>query len=364
MAPTSPLPKTHILGSDYVSMSRCAHDYRQILEGLGCYEPSLEAADVVMVHASFGQVADMLRGMPGLAAKYLVGYLVWEADRLPPAAVPLTQYFDEVWTPTWFSAKSLLPAAQFIRWLPHVVRPQLTPSQQTQADLEALLGAPGRCAMLQIGRGTDARKNFEETAQAFEAACIGRPGLTLVQKHAESSNPDKSAAPTCRRIGNVLHVHGSLSNQAIAGLYARSHFVLSPHHGEGWGLTLSEGMAAGVPGIASNYSGNLAFMTARNSILIDGYEAPVRDADKNQNFSAPMRWHYSFPGHIEAAVARAYEMVGTAAYDAMATQAKRIRRVYDMRHIRVLLRSYLKDIERRGALRPDKPYKLPYRQLD
>ena len=44
---------------------------------------------------------------------------------------------------------------------------------------------------------------------------------------------------------------------------------MSLHRSEGFGLTLAEAMALGTPVIATGYSGNLDFMTERNSYLVD-----------------------------------------------------------------------------------------------
>jgi len=45
--------------------------------------------------------------------------------------------------------------------------------------------------------------------------------------------------------------------------------LVSPHHGEGFGLAMSQMMFLGKPTISTNYSGNLQFMTEENSYLID-----------------------------------------------------------------------------------------------
>jgi hypothetical protein len=55
---------------------------------------------------------------------------------------------------------------------------------------------------------------------------------------------------------------------------------VSLHRSEGLGLTMAEAMAAGKPVIATGYSGNMQFMTAANSFLVDYVMTPVaRDCE-------------------------------------------------------------------------------------
>lgn len=63
--------------------------------------------------------------------------------------------------------------------------------------------------------------------------------------------------------------------------------LVSPHRGEGWGLAMSQMMFLGKPTIATNYSGNLQFMSKENSYLIetDGFEEVSEEMAKiNPNF--------------------------------------------------------------------------------
>ena len=349
MAPLVPLPKTYVLQSSYISMARCADDYRRLLHQLGCLAPCIDEAEVILLHGPFAYVEQLLQMAPGLADRYVVGYLVWETDRLPESALSMLPQLDAIWTPSWYSARSFVPHHGQVRWLPHVVRPAAKPSEQAIEHLNALLGPTGRCELVQIGRCADPRKAFVAAAQAVQAAAHGRPGLTLIQKVMEAPHA-KAALPQAQVKGAVVELTGLFDDDLMAALYHRAHFVLSPHHSEGWGLTLSEGMAAGVPAIASHYSGNLAFMGPTSAILIDGVESEVRPADYFGAFRAPMRWHYALPGHIEQAVGRAYDMVGTPEYDAMASEARRIGKIYDDRHVRLLMRGLLTEIARqKGA---------------
>ena len=55
----------------------------------------------------------------------------------------------------------------------------------------------------------------------------------------------------------------------ISDLYRSFDCYCSPTAGEGWGATLSEAMACGIPSIGSRHSGNLDFMNDENSYLVE-----------------------------------------------------------------------------------------------
>ncbi len=61
----------------------------------------------------------------------------------------------------------------------------------------------------------------------------------------------------------------SLSGEELNGLMAACDCYVSLHRAEGFGLTMAEAMAIGKPVIGTGYSGNVDFMNAENSYLVD-----------------------------------------------------------------------------------------------
>ena len=65
----------------------------------------------------------------------------------------------------------------------------------------------------------------------------------------------------------------------MAGLMAASDIVISLHRSEGFGLVPAQAMHLGKPVIATAWSGNLEFMTKRNSALVSYSLVPVHDPE-------------------------------------------------------------------------------------
>src|SRR5436305_7216483 len=78
-----------------------------------------------------------------------------------------------------------------------------------------------------------------------------------------------------RKIGAIV-IDEILPRDEANGLLAACDCYVSLHRSEGLGLTLAEAMLLGKPVIATNYSGNLDFMTPATSRLVDYRLVPLK----------------------------------------------------------------------------------------
>ncbi len=78
---------------------------------------------------------------------------------------------------------------------------------------------------------------------------------------------------------NIRLVEGMLPEADMMGLTSAADIVISLHRSEGFGLVPAQAMALGKPVIATGWSGNLEFMTKRNSALVDYSLVPVHDPE-------------------------------------------------------------------------------------
>lgn len=73
------------------------------------------------------------------------------------------------------------------------------------------------------------------------------------------------------RRGNAIVDNRRIDHAELLALYHSAHAFVFPTAGEGWGLTLQEAMATGLPVIATKYSGHLDFCDASVAAMV-GYE--------------------------------------------------------------------------------------------
>ncbi|MHA1369733.1 MAG: glycosyltransferase [Promethearchaeota archaeon] len=90
----------------------------------------------------------------------------------------------------------------------------------------------------------------------------------------------------------------------LSAFYRGLNAYISPTAGEGWGQTLTEAMACGIPTIASRHGGNLDFMNDDNSYLVDvGDWSNV--VDKNGR-RLPYKWRLPRLESIQEEMRRVY----------------------------------------------------------
>ena len=82
----------------------------------------------------------------------------------------------------------------------------------------------------------------------------------------------KNKFPKDWNLPNVYLLHGSLSMEEMNKLYNHPNIkaFVSLTHGEGFGRPLLEATMTGLPVIASNWSGQLDFLSKTDSILLGG----------------------------------------------------------------------------------------------
>jgi hypothetical protein len=223
------------------------------------------------------------RGRQLPAGGHAVGYWWWEI----PGVLPIEwwvgfELVDEVWAGSEVVARALEPMSPV-----PVVRVRLPVAVQPAPHLErAELGLPeGYVFLFAFDHDSNfERKNPLAAIEAFRVAFPERGRASLVikcinaQRHAREHRRLLAAARTHPDVHVIDEV---LSTTRHRALFAACDCYLSLHRAEGFGLTLAEAMAQGKPVIATGWSGNLDYMTDRNSYLVSHRLVKIGDANPN-----------------------------------------------------------------------------------
>ena len=172
---------------------------------------------------------------------------------------------------------------------------------------------------LQGGVGSD-RKNIGLLIQTFLRAFMGRNdiGLILKTSHAHESIMDRYYIekkikeiknsidkPKDKEFPKIYLIHGFMKNEEMAQLYNHKSIIgyISPHHGEGWGIPITEAMACNLPCILTPWSGNTDFMFEGNCLPLNMDLGPVpKDAQWGNIFVEGMNWANPKPESVAYAM--------------------------------------------------------------
>ena len=203
--------------------------------------------------------------------RYNIGFWAWELTKLSPYWNFAFDFFDEIWTPSNYSAEAISAVSPIpVFKVPHSM-------DLPQADLvRADLGLPEDKFIFLFMfdfHSTLGRKNPLATIDAFRQAFGDRnEEVLLVLKHSNAEHHPEKMQQFLSHIGDCASVHlieGHLRKQELHALINSCDCYISLHRSEGFGLTMAEAMYYGKPVIATGYSSTLEFMNVGNSYLVE-----------------------------------------------------------------------------------------------
>jgi len=210
--------------------------------------------------------------------KYNIGYWEWELSELPDDLMGRVETYDEVWAPSQFIADSITQSHLYDGKTPVRVVP--LPLLKEEIDSNSKQNISGTSELWQslLNKVEHAfiflvvfdyssikeRKNPDASILAFLDAFPLAEDKTqkyhLIMKSHHGKRKDlehlKYIANNDPRIHFLTDI---LSNEDHYDLQHRADCYVSMHRSEGYGMNILEEMGNGIPVIATNYSGNLAF---------------------------------------------------------------------------------------------------------
>jgi len=255
------------------SSSRRRHDFRADAIGEARYPVNLLCANADVIVDLAAELGWLIHG------RYSIGLWWWEVEAFPRRFAPAFGYLDEVWVGTEHIRAAVAAASPIP--VKKVTIP-VAPVEPSGADRQSLNLPDGFLFLFAFDYLSDfERKNPCAVIEAFAAAFEPGSGAALVIK---SINADRDSRARERleaaaaRHPDVTVIDGYLDAADKNAMIAAADCVVSLHRSEGFGLILAEAMYFGVPTIATRYSGNLEFMTDRNSYLVDCDVGPIAES--------------------------------------------------------------------------------------
>lgn len=242
---------------------------------------------------------------------YRIAYWNWELETVPDEWAKAAELVDEIWSPTQFVARAM--RTRMPKPVHHVlpgvevgpVEPVARASLGIPADHFVFL------FMFDLHSQVH-RKNPAGVFRAFQKAFRETDRATLLIKTSGGDIHTKDLAALRETIKgpNVILLDRLMSRAEAYGLIALSDCFVSLHHSEGFGLGLAEAMLLAKPVIATAYSGNLDFMNAENSLLVD-YEM-VEITEDRPIYTRGNFWAEPSVDHAAALMREVYEKRDTA----------------------------------------------------
>ena len=250
-----------------VPLSRQGHAYRTVTPDEAAYPVNL----ICMNADALPEFAE--QAGPGFfSGRYSIGLWFWEISRFPERFREAFGLLEEVWAPTAHIADALAPLAT----VPvHTVRIPVHPPRPSTIA-RAQLGLPDDLFLFLFSfdyLSVFRRKNPLAVIAAFRRAFDGRGRqVGLVMKCInQDRDPDAHAQLLDAIDGDqaIQLIDRYLEPEENVALSALCDCYVSLHRAEGFGLGMAEAMWHAKPVIATGYSGNLDFMTASNSLLVN-----------------------------------------------------------------------------------------------
>jgi glycosyltransferase involved in cell wall biosynthesis len=228
-----------------------------------------EKANIFVVHCGgqhFLRAAWPLRSV--LPHGKVVGYFAWELPDPPrdwPRSGPL---WDEIWTPSHYSARSLSQSYDCpVRVVPHVlIRDEAVPRKWYKGE-EPLVFLTIADPLSSLSR-----KNPRGAIKAFQSAFPRDRDVKLIvklQKRDVRDSPEFDQLLAEINLDSRIHlINQTMTRDETEQLFLQAHVLVSLHRAEGFGLPLLEAQTLGLATIATAWSGNVDFMSSDTSILI------------------------------------------------------------------------------------------------
>lgn len=229
---------------------------------------------ITILGCNADMLPDVLSKLPAeFLAPYRIGCWYWETPDFPEAWTDRFALVDEVWAGTQFVADAIRQKTR----RPVTVMPPMVMPPQVPRDRAWLAGlVPGTSEeeftfLFQFDvASVPFRKNPEGVVEAFMRAFRPAEPVRLIVK-ALNGETAPALMESLRAVAmghRISFLTDALESIERFRLLASVDSFVSLHRAEGFGLSIAEAMAYGLPVVTTNWSGNVDFTHADNAALV------------------------------------------------------------------------------------------------
>lgn len=213
--------------------------------------------------------------------RYNIGYWAWELLQFPSAWEFAFDIFDEVWTPSSYTADSIARVSPVpVMKVPHSIN-----NSKPLVNKE-FLGLPNdKFIFLFIFdfHSTITRKNTLSLISAFKQAfsSSNQDVMLIIKCSNGKHHPERrqQLIDAAEGYSSIHFIEDHLLKEELQALMNSCNCYVSLHRAEGFGLTMAEAMFYGKPVIATGYSSNMEFMNVGNSFPIRYKLVPIQEGE-------------------------------------------------------------------------------------
>lgn len=205
----------------------------------------------------------------GNSDQYRIGYTPWESSEIPDTWFSIMNTMQEIWTPSNY-CKDIFEdnkVNKIIRVVPHGIDGDIWRIENRYLT--------DKFVFLHVG-GPTARKGGQRVVDAFLDLFDGNKDVMLILKSNESTETrfyeDGVNFRSAKHHPQILNIDQSIEVEDLVKIYNKSHCLVYPTNGEGFGLIPFQGIATGLPTITTNATACADF--AELSIPLDSKPAP------------------------------------------------------------------------------------------
>ncbi len=280
-----------------------------------------------------------------LDARFKVGLLVYESTRMPCAWVEeIERHLDVLVVPSRFCAEVAIESGvspDRLEIVPYGYDPLVYRPRQPETAAGSQRSFTFLCVAM-----PHRRKGLVELVDAFVQEFVdGEPVRLLIKLPyvpKDGRGTQYWEIPECtqwlKRLSGSMDSSGRmqiiskvLTPCEMAHLYAACDAYVQPSYGEGFGLSILEAKAMGLPTVVTGWGGHMDYCTDENSFLVDYDLVPAGQAQydngpsdaymarpKVSSLRAMMRMVYAHAQEVEVRVRRSYADIAPLTWDAAA----------------------------------------------